>query len=265
VLAALFDGSGAWGERAQQIANAQGISRRTLYRWLARYRDVATTSALIPIPRGTPPGAHRLDATRETLVNKIIEQEYLSRSRPTVEEIVRIVERRCVERRFKPVSRNAIRARTHQLDPRTRTRTRYGAKAAQSKHAATPGSFPVEDVLQSVQIDHARHFPVPPASNSVGVLATGGRNLATLLREMKPLRTRKSSNRSFTEFVSRTATRQVSSVRRRSANLPPIALEIPDASSLLSTATTPRAASTTLCRFRISQAKLVICDTWVKT
>jgi Helix-turn-helix domain len=53
VLAALFDGSGAWGERAQQIANAQGISRRTLYRWLARYRDVATTSALIPIPRGT--------------------------------------------------------------------------------------------------------------------------------------------------------------------------------------------------------------------
>jgi putative transposase len=154
-LGALFDGSGAWGERAQQIANAQGISRRTLYRWLARYRDVATTSALIPIPRGTPPGAHRLDATRERLVNKIIEQEYLSRSRPTVEEIVRIVERHCVQRRFKPVSRNAIRARIHQLDPRTRTRTRYGAKAAQSKHAATPGSFPVEDVLQSVQIDHA--------------------------------------------------------------------------------------------------------------
>jgi hypothetical protein len=75
-----------WGARAQGIANARGISRRTLYRWLARYRDAATTSPLIPIPRGTPLGAHRLDTAREALVNKIIEQEYLSRSPPTVEE-----------------------------------------------------------------------------------------------------------------------------------------------------------------------------------
>jgi hypothetical protein len=81
---------------------------------------------------------------REALVNKIIEQEYLSRSRPTVEEIVRIVEQRCTERRFKPVSRNAIRARIHKLDPRTRTRTRYGSKVAHGKHAATPGSYPVQ-------------------------------------------------------------------------------------------------------------------------
>jgi putative transposase len=116
---------------------------------------VATTSSLIPITRGTPLGAHRLDAAREALVNKIIEQEYLSRSRPPVEEIVRMVEQRCTERRFKPVSRNAIRARIHRLDPRTRTRTRYGSKVAHGKHAATPGSFPVQDVLQSVQIDHA--------------------------------------------------------------------------------------------------------------
>src|SRR5450759_678600 len=48
-LAALFEGSGPWGERAQGIANARRISRRTLYRWLARYRDTATTSSLIPI------------------------------------------------------------------------------------------------------------------------------------------------------------------------------------------------------------------------
>jgi len=107
------------------------------------------------IRRGTPLGAHRLDTARETLVNKIIEQEYLSRSRPTVEEIVRIVEQRCTERRFKPVSRNALRARIHKLDPRTRTRTRYGSKVAHGEHAAAPGSFPVQDVLQSVQIDHA--------------------------------------------------------------------------------------------------------------
>jgi putative transposase len=140
-LAALFEGSGPWGQRTSEIAKTIGITRRTLYRWLARYRDAAATSSLVPLPRGVPPGARRLDVTRETLVNKIIEQEYLSRSRPSVEEIVRKVERRCVELNYKSVSRNAIRTRIRQLDPRTRTRTRYGAKAAHSKHASTPGSF----------------------------------------------------------------------------------------------------------------------------
>ena len=154
-LGALLAGTGSWGERATDIAKTIGITRRTLYRWLARYRDAAATSSLVPLRRGVAHGARRLDATREALVNKIIEQEYLSRSRPTIEEIVRKVERRCVELKYKTVSRNAIRARISQLDPRTRTRTRYGAKAARSKHASTPGSFLVEHVLESVQIDHA--------------------------------------------------------------------------------------------------------------
>jgi putative transposase len=48
-----------------------------------------------------------------------------------------------------------IRARIRKLDPRTRTRTRHGSKVAHSEHAATPGFFPVENVLQSVQNDHA--------------------------------------------------------------------------------------------------------------
>jgi len=154
-LTALFDGSGPWGERAQGIAKSYGITKRTLYRWLALYRDVAVTSSLIPRPCGVPVGARRLDATREALVNTVIERKYLSRARPTIEEIVRIVNQRCIEEGYKSISRNAIRARIRKLDPRTRTRTRYGAKAAHSKHAITPGSFPVERVLQSVQIDHA--------------------------------------------------------------------------------------------------------------
>ena len=154
-LGALFEGSGPWGQRANAVAKTIGITRRTLYRWLARYRDVAATSSLVPLTPGVPRGARRLDVIREALVNKIIEQEYLSRSRPSVEEIVRKVERRCVELKYKSVSRNAIRLRIQQLDPRTRTRTRYGAKVAHSKHASTPGSFLVEHILQSVQIDHA--------------------------------------------------------------------------------------------------------------
>jgi putative transposase len=96
-----------------------------------------------------------LDAARETLVNKTIEQQYLSRTRPSIQEIVRLVARRCIAAGYKPISRNAIRARIRQLDPRTHIQARYGARVASDKHAAPPGHFPVDHVLQSVQIDHA--------------------------------------------------------------------------------------------------------------
>ena len=49
----------------------------------------------------------------------------------------------------------AIRLRIQQIDSLARTRTRYGAKAAQSKHEFKPGSFLVEHVLENVQIDRA--------------------------------------------------------------------------------------------------------------
>lgn len=68
---------------------------------------------------------------------------------------MRIVHQRCIEGNWKPVSRNAIRARINQLDPRTRTRTRLGASAARRKHDPTPGHFHVDQPLDSVQIDHA--------------------------------------------------------------------------------------------------------------
>ncbi len=154
-LTALLKGSGSLAERAKEVAGQHKISVRTLYRWLARYRDTAQTSALIAHARGVRSGARRLDVDRERLVKKIIEQQYLSRSRPSVEEIVRIVHQRCLEGHCKPVSRNAIRARINQLDPRIRTRTRLGASAARREHDPTPGHFHVENPLDSVQIDHA--------------------------------------------------------------------------------------------------------------
>jgi hypothetical protein len=58
-LAALFEGSGPWGPRASDIAKSIGITRRTLYRWLARYRDAAATSSLVALTRGVQPGARR--------------------------------------------------------------------------------------------------------------------------------------------------------------------------------------------------------------
>jgi putative transposase len=110
---------------------------------------------LIPLPRGIAPGTKRLDDTREQLVNKVIEERYLTRSRPNAEEICRIVHRRCVEGGLKPVSRNAVRSRINRLDLKLVAQARHGGKSAQNRYAQRPGHFPVDRILQSVQIDHA--------------------------------------------------------------------------------------------------------------
>ena len=45
-----------------QIALDFGVSRRTVFRWIALYRQTPQTSALLPRARGTPVGAHRINA-----------------------------------------------------------------------------------------------------------------------------------------------------------------------------------------------------------
>ena len=92
------------------------------------------------VTRGTLLGAHRLDTAREALVNKIIEQEYLSRSPPTVEEIV------CIAMSFalpspvvsteppKPVTPNEI------LNPLAFTHLRFTASHAHERHGVFQAS-----------------------------------------------------------------------------------------------------------------------------
>jgi putative transposase len=155
ILAELICGLGEWSSRVYTLTIKYGISRSTIYRWLSRYRDVAAPSSLIPLPRGIAPGTKRLDDAREQLVNKVIEERYLTRSRANAEEICRIVHRRCVEGGLKPVSRNAVRARINRLDLKLVAQARHGRKSAQNLYAQRPGHFPVDRILQSVQIDHA--------------------------------------------------------------------------------------------------------------
>ncbi len=84
----LLNDRGPLAQRAALTASQQKVCVRTVYRWLARYRDTSQMSALIAHRRGFRTGSRRLDGDRERLVTKIIEQEYLSQSRPSAEEIV---------------------------------------------------------------------------------------------------------------------------------------------------------------------------------
>jgi hypothetical protein len=51
-----------------QIAADFEVSRRTVFRWLALYRQAPQTSTLLPRARGTPVGAHRIDDRLDKLI-----------------------------------------------------------------------------------------------------------------------------------------------------------------------------------------------------
>ena len=113
-----------------------GVSCRTVFRWLAAYRDAPQTSSLLARPRGTPAGARRIDAHLEQLIAEVIRDVYLTKVRAKKEEVVRQVGLRCSSKRLTPPSRKAILARVHALDTREVAKARLLRAACLSTPAS---------------------------------------------------------------------------------------------------------------------------------
>lgn len=144
-------------ELSDQVTRAStrlGVSRRTVFRWLAAYRDTPQTSSLLARPGGTPAGARRIDARLEKLIAEVIRDVYLTKVRAKKEEVVRQVGLRCASERLTPPSRKAILARVRALDTREVTKARLQPSEAASLVDSVPGTYRVGNALEVVQIDH---------------------------------------------------------------------------------------------------------------
>lgn len=71
VIAELVDASDLADKVTRAFAGL-GVSRRTVFRWLAAYCDAPQTSSLLARPRGTRTGARRIDARLESLIAEVI-------------------------------------------------------------------------------------------------------------------------------------------------------------------------------------------------
>ena len=142
---------------ADQVTRASvrlGISRRTVFRWLAAYRDAPQTSSLLARPRGTPTGTRRIDAHLEQLIAEVIRDVYLTKVRAKKDEVVRQVGLRCSSKRLTPPSRKAILARLRALDTREVAKARLQPSEAAALVDPVPGTYRVDNALEVVQIDH---------------------------------------------------------------------------------------------------------------
>jgi putative transposase len=141
-------------QHVSRVAAEFGVSRRTVFRWLAAYRETPQTSALLHRPMGPPVGGRRIDAHLERLITEVINDVYLTKVRAKKEEVVRMVHLRCAAQGLKPPSRKPILVRLKALDPREVAKARLQPGEAASLTDFVPGRYRVNQPLGVVQIDH---------------------------------------------------------------------------------------------------------------
>jgi len=133
-----------------------GLHENTLYRWIKRYESSKLLTSLAPRKRKDV-GQKRLLAEVESIINEVIESEYLTRQKKTGAYVCMEIRRRCLEEGLKPPHDNTIRKRLKYIPNFKRTARRLGNKIAKDKFIESKGEFPGADwPLSFVQIDHTQ-------------------------------------------------------------------------------------------------------------
>lgn len=142
---------------AQDIANiADNLDKdpATIYRWIARWEQGKTVSALVRNSRSDV-GKSRLPELVEDIISHEISAFYLVRERPTVVELWERVAMGCREKGLKSPNLSTIRRRVDRLPDRLVMAKRQSPKLARENFEPLRGHFPGADVPLAVyQIDH---------------------------------------------------------------------------------------------------------------
>ena len=94
-------------ERAKEV----GVSDRSLYRWIQAYNSLGSIAGLVSRKRGWAEGNSRLSKEQDELVTAVINEFYLHKQRPTIEQTIREVQRVASQKGLDSPSRRTIRQR----------------------------------------------------------------------------------------------------------------------------------------------------------
>lgn len=138
-------------ERAKQYQ----VDAATIYRWVDRYKSWGELLALVPRRRGWVSGVARISEGAQALIDEVIQEYYLSKTRPSISNAVREFEVRARQRGIPMVAESTIRERIRRIPDKQFYRGRGFADKARNIYTPSPGSFPGADYpLSVVQIDH---------------------------------------------------------------------------------------------------------------
>lgn len=137
-------------ERAKQFGNHVN----TLYGWIKLYEECGTLTVLMPQARRDK-GSKKIDEGVEVILQKVIDEEYLTRQQKSPVKVHEYVVKLCRNAGLKPPHLNTIRNRIKALPDSLKVKRRRGSQEARDKFEPSLGAFPGADYPYAVvQIDH---------------------------------------------------------------------------------------------------------------
>lgn len=139
---------------ARVAAQQLQLSVTHAYRLLERYQADPRLTSLLPARRGPKTGNRRLPEMVEEIIERAIEELYLTRQKPGVSALLNEIRRCCRALGLPSPSRNAIRLRLAARSAAHIVSRREGRKASRDRFAPATGSLEAPYPLSLVQIDH---------------------------------------------------------------------------------------------------------------
>lgn len=141
-------------EQIDDVAKRLKIGRAMVYRLLARFRKARETTALLPRTAGRKPGSRFLKKEQERIIEELIRRFYLTRQKPSVAALHRIIALECFNTAVPIPSYKAVTDRVASLNPQDVVRAREGARVASERFRLLKASPRITEPLELVQIDH---------------------------------------------------------------------------------------------------------------
>lgn len=141
----------------EKIADEQGVHYTTIYNWLREYRNSNSISALLPEKRGWKTKKSRLPKKVEEIIQKGIDDFYLTTQRPAISKVVEYILTQCHKAGLDAPHPNSIRNRINNISAYKRMKRQGQKELIQDKLAPAVKEFPGADYpLAFVQIDHTK-------------------------------------------------------------------------------------------------------------
>ncbi|MBY0541587.1 MAG: DDE-type integrase/transposase/recombinase [Campylobacterales bacterium] len=143
-------------DEIEDVAIKNNLHFSTIYRWIAQYKENTLLSSLLPkhLSKGGK-GTLRTNEETELIIQKSINDLYLSQQKFSARKVYFDIVRRCKNARITPPSENTVRNRITQIEEKKKIKYRESAILADRKYRNTDGMFPEGKYpLDFIQIDH---------------------------------------------------------------------------------------------------------------
>jgi len=136
------------------VAKSHKVGTNTLYRWIKAYEESGLLTSLFPQVRSDK-GERKITEEAEAIIQKIVEDEYLSGQKKSQAKVCEYVRKACRKAGIEPPHDNTVRNRIKDLSAAVVAAKREGKKKLQNDFQPIKGEFPDANYpLAVVQIDH---------------------------------------------------------------------------------------------------------------